>query len=144
MKQTAVFVSLIALVFPLALTGCCRTLSAELESTRAERDALQVQVANLQKTHVQPAEQTKDLTGSLSELQKQVNAFISFRQELQRREDELAKLRASALAEAQTAQARMDQLAGQLQAETERVRQLQEQLKHAQAAITDLQQRLKP
>jgi len=144
MKKTAVFVILIALVVPLTLTGCCRTLSDELERTRAERDALQAQVADLQQARVQPAGQTKDLTGSLAELQKQVNTFVSFREEIQRKEDELARLRASALAEAQSAQARMDQLGAQLQAETERVREQQGQLQHAQTAITELQQKLKP
>ena len=144
MKKTAVFMALIALVFPFVLAGCCRTLSAELERTRAERDDLQAQVAALQQNPEQPAGQTLELTGSLAEVQKQVEAFVSLREELQKREDELARLRASALAEAQSAQARMEQLAAQLQAETDRVRELQAQLQHAQAAITELQTRLKP
>ena len=147
MKQTVIFISLIALVFPFALTGCCRVemarLRDDLARAKGERDELQARLAVLAKTRDQSAEQTQDLTGSLGELQKQVDAFISFREELQKREDELNKLRASALAEAQTAQARMDQLAAALQAETERVRELQGQLKQAQTAITDLQNKLK-
>ena len=144
MKQMVVFVSLVALVFPCALTGCCRALRADLETTRAERDELQAQVIALQKSRNQSAEHSQELTGSLGELQKQVDAFISFREELQKREDELAKLRASALAEAQTAQARMDQLAAELQVETEKVRELQAQLELAQRAVTELQDKLKP
>jgi hypothetical protein len=37
----------------------------------------------------------------------------------------------------------MDQLAAELQAETERVRELQGELKQAQTAITELQDKLK-
>ena len=145
MKKTAVLMTLIALALPLVLAGCCRTLSAELERTRAERDDLQAQVATLQQSsREQPADKTQELTGSLAEVQKQVEAFVTLREELQKREDELARLRASALAEAQSAQSRMEQLAAQLQAETDRVRELQAQLKHAQTAITELQGRLKP
>jgi len=79
------------------------------------------------------------LTGSLSEFQKQIDAFVSFREELQKREDELARLRQAALAEAKTAQERMNKLGTKLQAETERVFLLQGQLKEAQTAIIELQ-----
>ena len=147
MKQTVILMGLIALALPLALTGCCRVEMARLEDelvrTKGEKDELQARLAVLEQGRDQPPIQTQELTGSFSELQKQVDAFISFREELQKREDELNKLRASALAEAQTAQSRMDQLAAALQAETERVRELQGQLKYAQTAITELQDKLK-
>ncbi len=147
MKQTVILMSLIALALPLALTGCCRVDMARLEDelaiTKGQRDELQARLAVLEQRPDQSPVRTQELTGSFGELQKQVDAFISFREELQKREDELNKLRASALAEAQTAQARMDQLAASLQAETERVRELQGQLKHAQTAITELQDKLK-
>jgi len=83
------------------------------------------------------------LDGSLSEFQKQIDAFVSFREDLQKREDELAMLRQAALAEAKTAQERMNKLGTKLQAETERVILLQGQLKQAQTAIVDLQDKLK-
>jgi len=147
MKQTVILMSLIALALPLALTGCCRVEMARLEDdlvrTKGEKDELQARLAVLEQNRDQSPVQTQELTGSLGELQKQVDAFISFREELQKREDDLNKLRASALAEAQTAQSRMDQLAAALQAETEKVRDLQGQLKHAQTAITELQDKLK-
>ena len=147
MKQTVFLMSLIALALPLALTGCCRVEMARLEDdlvrTKGEKDELQARLAVLEQNRDQSPVQTQELTGSLGELQKQVDAFISFREELQKREDDLNKLRASALAEAQTAQSRMDQLAAALQAETEKVRDLQGQLKHAQTAITELQDKLK-
>ena len=147
MKQTVIFTCVIALALPFTLTGCCRVemarLQDELVMVRGERDELRARLAVASKTR-EPSGQATELTGSLGELQKQIDAFISFREELQRREDELAKLRASALAEAQTAQTRMDQLAAELQAETEKVRSLQAQLKLAQGAITELQEKLKP
>ncbi len=146
-KQIVILMSLIALALPVFLTGCCRVdmarLEDELANTKAERDELQARIAVLEQNRDQAPVQTQELTGTLGELQKQVDAFISFREELQKREDELNKLRASALAEAQTAQSRMDQLAAALQAETEKVRDLQGQLTHAQTAITELQDKLK-
>ena len=54
----------------------------------------------------------------------------------------MAQLRQAALAEAQTAQALMDNFAAQLQAEMEKVNELQNELERAQQAITVLQQKL--
>jgi chromosome segregation ATPase len=149
MKQVVVFTSIAALVFPLVLTGCCRVemaeLQQELDRTRAERDDLRAKLETPMKTEArsQGQERVLGISGSLSEFQKQIDAFVSFREELQRREDELAKLRQAALAEAKTAQERMDKLGAQLQAETEKVIQLQSQLKDAQSAIVELQDKLK-
>ncbi|MGB2863034.1 MAG: hypothetical protein WBC05_06890 [Sedimentisphaerales bacterium] len=152
-KQIVIVTCLIALVFPLALTGCCRvemaSLQEELKQTRTERDDLNAKlVAAMQdrgRVQVQQVQQGQaiGLTGSLSEFQKQIDAFVSFREELQKREDELARLREAALAEAQTAQERMGKLGVQLQAETERVVLLQGQLKEAQSAIVELQDKFK-
>jgi DNA repair exonuclease SbcCD ATPase subunit len=153
MKQVVVFTSIVALVIPLALTGCCRVemadLQKELDRTRAERDDLRAKLEVSMKTQArvhtqgQGQGQMVGISGSLNEFQKQIDAFVSFREELQRREDELAKLRQSALEEAKAAQARMDKLGDQLQAETEKVIRLQGQLKDAQSAIVDLQEKLK-
>ncbi len=149
MRQVVIFMFIAALIFPLALTGCCRVemadLQKELERTRTERDDLKAQLDAAPKTHARgPAQvQVLGISGSLSEFQKQIDAFVSFREELQRREDELAKLRQAALAEAKIAQERMDELGDQLQAETEKVIQLQGQLKEAQSAIVELQDKLK-
>ena len=147
MKQVVIVTCLIALVFPLALTGCCRvemaSLQKELEQTRTERDDLKAKMETAMKTRGQSQGKAMELTGSLSEFQKQIDAFVSFREELQKREDELARLRQAALAEAKTAQERMDKLGTKLQAETERVVLLQGQLKQAQTAIVDLQDKLK-
>lgn len=150
MKQVVVLTSIVALVFPLALTGCCRVevadLQEQLKMTKAERDDLRAKLQTTMKTRAReetPQGQVLGISGSLSEFQKQIDAFVSFREELQRREDELAKLRQAALAEAKTAQERMDKLGDQLQAETEKVIQLQSQLKDAQSAIVGLQDKLK-
>jgi len=152
-RQIVIVTCLIALVFPLVLTGCCRVemtrLQEELDQTRSERDELSAKLVTAMqdrgKAQAQPVQhvQTIGLSGTFSEFQKQIDAFISFREELQRREDELAKLRQAALAEAETAQERMDQLGTKLQAETERVLALQDQLKLAQGAIVDLKDKLK-
>ena len=145
-KQIVLLICALALLSPLALTGCCRVgmarLQDELDRTRAERDDLQAKLETAMKTPKRSEEQVLGLTGSLSEFQKQIDAFVSFREELQKREDELARLRQAALAEAVTAQERMGKLGTQLQAETERVVQLQGQLKEAQTAIVDLQNKL--
>ena len=146
MKQVVIVTCLMALVFPLALTGCCRvemaTLQEELDRARAERDALEAQLETAMETQGQAQGQFQGLTGSLSEFQKQIDAFVSFREELQKREDELARLRQAALEEAKIAQERMDELGSKLQAETERVLLLQGQLEEAQSAIVDLQDKL--
>jgi DNA repair exonuclease SbcCD ATPase subunit len=149
MKQVVVLTSFVALVFPLVLTGCCRVemadLKNELEMTKAERDDLRAKLLTAMKTRAQeqsPQGQVMGISGSLNEFQKQINAFISFREELQRREDELAKLRQAALNEAKAAQARMDKLGDQLKAETEKVVRLQGQLQDAQSAIVELQEKL--
>ena len=147
MKQIVIVTCLIALVFPLALTGCCRVemanLQDELKQTRTEKDDLKAKLETAMKTRGKSQGQIMEFTGSLSEFQKQIDAFVSFREELQKREDELARLREAALAEAKIAQERMGKLGIQLQAETERVIQLQGQLQQAQSAIVDLQDKLK-
>ena len=158
MKKAVIFTCMAALIFPLALAGCCRvgmaTLQEELEKTRSERDDLKLQLEIAEKTRARgqarelvpstgSSVQVLGISSSLSEFQKQIDAFVSFREELQRREDELAKLRQAALAEAKVAQERMDKLGDQLKAETERVIQLQGQLKEAQSAIVELQDKLK-
>lgn len=146
-KQIVLLTCALALLSPLALTGCCRfeiaSLKDELVMTRAERNDLQAKLETAMKTPKRSEEQVLGLTSSLSEFQKQIDAFVSFREELQKREDELAKLRQAALAEAVTAQGRMDKLGTQLQAETDRVVLLQGQLQQAQSAIVDLQDKLK-
>jgi len=157
MKKVVIFTCVVALVFPLALAGCCRvemaSLQDELQRTRTERDDLKAKLEAAVKTRARSlaqepvpltsSAQALGISGSLSEFQKQIDAFVSFREELQKREDELARLRQAALAEAKIAQERMDKLGDQLQAETERVIQLQGQLKEAQSAIVDLQDKLK-
>ena len=146
-KQIVLLTCVLALVLPLALTGCCKVevanLQEELNRTRAERNDLQAKLETAMRNPKQSEGQILGLDGSLSEFQKQIDAFVSFREELQKREDELARLRQAALAEAKTAQERMNKLGTKLQAETERVVQLQGELQQAQSAIVDLQDKLK-
>ena len=141
MKQKVIFACLIAMVFPLVLTGCCNRaeftrVKGELERIERERDYLQ---SRLQAVYQSSKDKASDAP---SQLQQQVNEFIKIRDALQQREDDLAKLRQAALEEAQTAQALMGNLATQLQAETQKVNELQSQLQQAQQAITDLQNKL--
>jgi len=145
-KQIVLLTCMLALLFPLALTGCCRVevanLKEELNRTRAEKNDMQAQLETAMRNSKQSDVQVLGLDGSLSEFQKQIDAFVSFREDLQKREDELARLRQAALAEAKVAQERMNKLGTKLQAETERVVLLQGQLKQAQTAIVELQEKL--
>ena len=146
-KQIVLLTCMLALVFPMALTGCCRVemanLQEELDRTRWEKNDLQAKLETAMRNPKQSSDvQVLGLDGSLSEFQKQIDAFVSFREELQKREDELARLRQAALAEAKIAQERMGKLGIQLQAETDRVVLLQGQLKQAQTAIVELQDKL--
>ena len=145
-KQIVLLTCVLALVLPLALTGCCRVevanLQDELNRTRAERNDLQAKLETAMRNPKKSDVQVLGFDGSFSEFQKQIDAFVSFREDLQKREDELARLRQAALAEAKIAQERMGKLGIQLQAETERVVLLQGQLKQAQTAIVDLQDKL--
>ena len=139
MKHKVIFACLIALVFPLFLTGCCNRaeftrVKAELERTERERDYLQ--------SRLQAVYQSKSQAVESGPLQQQVNEFIKIRDALQQREDELTRLRQAALQEAQTAQTLMENLGTQLQAETQKVNELQNQLQQAQQAITELQNKL--
>jgi len=139
MKQKLILTCLIALVFTLVLTGCCNRaeftrVKAELERTERERDYLQSRLEAVQQSQAQAGED--------GVLQQQVDEFIKIRDALQKREEDLMNLRNQALAEAQTAQALMEQLGSQLQAETQKVNALQDQLQQAQQAITDLQNKL--
>lgn len=139
MKQKVILTCLIALVFPLVLTGCCNRaeftrVKGELERTERERDYLQ--------SRLQAVQQSQTEAGEPSQLQQQVDEFIKIRDALKKREEEMMNLRNQALAEAHTAQALMEQLASQLQAETQKVNELQDQLQQAQKAITDLQNKL--
>jgi len=147
-KRTVVFTCMIALALPVALSGCCRVevanLTEELEATRIERDELAARLAIAEQARGQSQQDAGELSGSLAELQQQVDAFLLFREELQKREDELKRLRQAAAAEAQTAQQRMDKLSSQLDTETQRVRDLQDQLKQAQTSVSELQEKLTP
>jgi len=148
MKQVVIVTFMAALVLPLMQSGCCRVemaeLQDELKQVKAERNDLRTKLQTAMKVPSRPQQvQVTELTGSVSEFQKQIDAFVSFREELQKREDELARLRQAALDEAKTAQERMDQLGTKLQAETDRVAKLQGQLKQAQSAIIELQEKLK-
>ena len=139
MKQKVILTCLIALVFPLVLTGCCNRaeftrVKGELERTERERDYLQ--------SRLQAVQQSQTEAGEPGQLQQQVDEFIKIRDALKKREEEMMNLRNQALAEAHTAQALMEQLASQLQAETQKVNELQDQLQQAQKAITDLQNKL--
>ena len=143
MKQKVILACLVALVFPLVLSGCCNRVEftrvkAELERTERERDYLQSRLQAVQQSLAQAGE----ATGEAGVLKQQVDEFLKIRDALQKREQELMNLRSQALAEAKAAQAVMEQLASQLEVETQKVNELQYQLQQAQQAITELQNKL--
>jgi chromosome segregation ATPase len=143
-KRQVIFLCMIALVFPLLSTGCYRAeltrVEAELEQTELERDHLRSRLVAVEQSQQQIGEtETAEAPGRW---QQQFDEFVKIRNALQQREDELARLRLTALAEAETARTLMDELADQLQAETEKVNEVQSQLEQAQEAIGELQDRL--
>ena len=80
MKKILILTSIVALVFPLALTGCCRTeianLKTELETTKSQRDELQTQVGTVTETRDQFKKQVNELVVERGRLEKQVNPKI--------------------------------------------------------------------
>jgi len=141
-KQKVIFVCMVVFVFSLVLTGCYNVerarLEAELEQAERERDDLRTRLDTVKQSPEQAAEDA----GAPGQLQQQVDEFIKIRDALQQREDELTKLRQVALTEAQMAQTLMDTFAARLQAEMEKVNELQNELQRAQQAITGLQRKL--
>ncbi|MHC4329928.1 MAG: hypothetical protein ACYSWW_17575 [Planctomycetota bacterium] len=163
-KQKVILVCTTALVFPLVLTGCYRAeltrAETALEETESERDELQMQVNTVMQTRARDLLQKRvnELTGSLDrseqqvseladsryQLQKQVEELTTSRDALQKQADELTLSRNSALAEMWKAKKEIDALTTQLDTETRRVLDLQNQLKQVQIAIAELQQRFAP
>lgn len=157
MKKMLIMTCVMALSFSLGLTGCNRAelknLRDDLAKTKREKDAIEAEKSVVTQARNQLQKQVEELNESrdqlqaqltdLDKLQEQVKELTVFRGELQKQNDELTQSRDAAAAEAQTAQLRIDELAKKLEAETEKVRVLQDQLKQVQAAITELQGTLK-
>jgi len=157
MKQMRIVTCLMALSFSLGLTGCnqaeLNSLKDDLAKANREKDALEAEMNAVTRTRDQLQKQVEELTESrdqlqaqltdLDKLQAQVKELTAFRGDLQKQNEELTRSRDAAAAEAQAAQLRIDELAKKLEAETEKVRVLQDQLKQVQAAIAELQGTLK-
>ena len=165
MKNILVLTCTIALVYPIALTGCnigaeqkaeLEQLKVALEKTESERDdlkaridivtktrdTLQEQFAELVGSRDQLKEQVGQITTSRDTLQKQVEDLTHSRDTLQKQVEDLTHSRDSAIVKANNAQERIDKLETKLQIETLKVRQLDIQLKQIQKAIAELQNKL--
>jgi len=133
MKRIIILTCVMALGFPLTLTGCNMTesarLKAALEKTKSERDDLRLRITVVT--------QTRD------HLQEQVNELAQSRDQLQKRVDELTQSRDTAVAEARKSQEEIGKLAVQLQTEVKTVRELQDQQTQVLIAIAELQNKLK-
>jgi uncharacterized coiled-coil DUF342 family protein len=132
-RRIVIIRCVIALVFPLTLTGCnmneSAKLKAALEQTETERDDLRAKIAVV--------------TQSRDQLQEQVNEFTQARDKLQQQINELTKSRDIAVAGAQKSQDEISRLSSQLQAEVQKVRELQDQQSQVLIAIAELQNKLK-
>jgi septal ring factor EnvC (AmiA/AmiB activator) len=88
MKQMLILTCMIALAFPLALTGCNRgemeSLRADLARTEAERDDLKSRMDIVTQTRDQLQEQVNELTTSRDQLQAQVTELAGSRDRLQK------------------------------------------------------------
>ena len=133
---------------------------AKMHVVTQTKDELQEQVEKLTKS----LNQLKAQLAELNKLPEQVDELNQIRAELQNKNDSLAKScdaaaaevkaagqkiqeltesRDTAVAEAQAAKVKIDELAKRLEAEKERVRVLEKQLKQVQAALTELQRSIK-
>lgn len=132
-KRIVIIRCVIALVFPLTLTGCNMTgsakLKAALEKTESERDDLKARITVV--------------TQSRDQLQQQVNEFSQSHDKLQKQINELTESRDIAVAEARKSQGEIDRLSVQLQSEIQKVRELQDQQSQVLIAIAELQNKLK-
>ncbi|MHC4557310.1 MAG: hypothetical protein ACYTFW_10415 [Planctomycetota bacterium] len=103
-------------------------LQKQVNELTSSHDLLQEQLDKLAGSRDRLQEQHAKLTGSHNQLQGQLAELTGSRNQLQERVDELTKSRNAAVAKAQTAQGRLDKLTAQLQAETEKAREQQDQL----------------
>ena len=115
------------------LTQARDALAEQVNELTGTRDGLQQQLAD-----VQP--RTKELQGQLSEMKEQrdvaqleAEQLATVRSLLRQELDTMAKSRDAAAAEAQKAQEQVAELTTRLQGQTEKVRELQEQLAAANA-----------
>ena len=129
-------------------------LTTQVTALAEERDALQKKVDDLNQqtgAHEQLRKQAAELTGKQKQLQEQLAAVTREQQTLrenltevtrardtsQQEVDALSKSRLTALAEVKRAQTKIDELTTKLQAETEKVRKLQDQL---QSVAVDIEE----
>ena len=129
-------------------------LMAQVKTLTDERDALQKQVNELSQqtdAHEQLRKQAAELTGAQQKLQKELAAVTSEQQTLrqnltevtrsrdtlQQEVDALSKSRLTALAEAQRAQTKIQELTTKLQEETKKVGELQEQIQNVAVDIEE-------
>ena len=132
---------ILALSFPLGLTGCnqaeLKTLEAELSQTKQQRNELQKNMKELTESHEQAQVELDMMRKRADEDTKTIAA-------LEEQIQELTESRDAAVAEVKAARLKIEELEKNLEVETEKVQTLQEQLKEIRAAVTRLQGRLKP
>ena len=106
-------------------------IEARMHELTQERDRLQKEIMAL----TDSCDQLKATLAEHKKLHTQINELAISRAQLQKKNDELTKSCDAAMAEVETAKHRVDELAKKLEAETEKVRLLQDQLLQIQAEL---------
>ncbi|MBN2316794.1 MAG: hypothetical protein JXM79_22895 [Sedimentisphaerales bacterium] len=157
MKKMRMMSCIVAFSLVFGLAGCnnaeVKSLQEELAKTIKEKESIEAKMHVVTQARDELQGQVKELIESRDQLQTKVAELDSMQKrvdtdaktiaELKGQIEKLTQSRDVAAAEAQAAQVQINDLAKKLEAETEKVRVLQEQLKQVQAAIAELQNSIK-
>lgn len=164
-RQTLILIYLVLFCLSPALPGCNNSdahnveleeLKTALEKTESERDNLKTKADTTTRERDKLKKKVDELITSRGELEMQINALAAARDSIQKQFgeltasrnqwqkqlDELTKAKDQALVTNQDAQTQIDDLKNRLQAETQKVARLENQLKQVQAAVKGLQEKL--
>jgi chromosome segregation ATPase len=137
--------------------GKIESLNAELTKAIEERDSLKSRIVEITTANEQLRQQYDKLMESQKSLQNQIAELILARDTMQKQVqkltaesadfkgliDALTKSRDEAAGIAKKSQEQVTQLVSQLQTETKKVLELQEQLKNVQGAFKEFQDKIK-
>jgi chromosome segregation ATPase len=105
------------------------------------RNNLQKQVNELAGSRTELQQKVEELAGSRTELQQKVEQLARAQENLQKRVDALSSSRNVALTEAKKAQAKIDNLTNQMQAQVQQAKDLKEQIRSVRAVLEQFQNR---
>ncbi|MEN6428564.1 MAG: hypothetical protein ABFD90_09125 [Phycisphaerales bacterium] len=131
-------------------------LQKQVQGLTTSRTTLEAKVSDLDKARADVAAKVEQLTASRDQLQQRVEELVKSRDDLQtmvtslvdtrgtleKQVAALNKSRNAALADAKTAQAKVDVLSDRLKSQTQQMVELQEQMTAVRTVLTQLQQKL--